>query len=77
MLNDYVMKKLNTIPIDSLVFAQISFDRENNTYYLMINDGKFNTETNITRDMVKIIFYRILSYGKIPQDNLNGDYVNI
>lgn len=68
MVNDYIMRKLTGVDIDGLAYVEISY--RNDIYHLEISDGHFITKTNIARDTVKLIFYRVLSYGKIPYDNI-------
>lgn len=73
MLNNYVKKKLTGFEPDGLTYSEISY--HNNIYHIIISDGHFITETDVSRDVVKTIFYRVLSHGKIPNDNIFGNRV--
>ena len=75
IVNSYIIhtfnKELYEIPHAVILFI-------NNNYILrIISDSGVINNINISRETVKTIFYRVLSYGVIPLDNYNSNPVKL
>jgi len=75
IVNSYILDKLNGKRLDYIPSATI--DIIDNKYELTISTNYSDYVTNIERQTVKTIFYRILSYGAIPFDTVTSNPVKL
>ena len=78
IVNSYIIHKFCKEGLDLIPAATIFFI--DNNYILEINSDTYTEAAipiKISRETVKTIFYRILSYGAIPIDTFNGARVKM
>jgi hypothetical protein len=77
IVNSYVINKLSNRKLEDTPSAFINFLEGD--YSLFIESMYVNVAIDIPipRETVKTIFYRILSYGIIPFDSINGYTVKL
>ena len=74
-MDSYIIHKFSKEGLKKIPTASIFFI--NDSYILEIISDTTSLSIDISRETVKTIFRRILSYGVIPVDTHNGNPVNM
>ena len=77
IVNSYIIHKFSNKKRDDVTSAFINFLEGDYSLFIDSIYSNVSLDIHIPRETVKTIFYRILSYGVIPFDSINGYKVKL
>jgi hypothetical protein len=77
MVDTYILDKFREKGLEERTFARMIILDDNYTISINSVPTLDEIEVVVTRDTIKHIFYKILSFGVIPRDDINAEKINI